>query len=57
VKHFGLSEAGVQTIRRAHTSSRSRLCTASTRSGGVSRKTRPCRRSGPSLDKRGELRV
>ena len=33
VKHFGLSEAGVQTIRRAMRSSRSRRCRANTRCG------------------------
>jgi aryl-alcohol dehydrogenase-like predicted oxidoreductase len=35
VKHFGLSEAGVQTIRRAHTqSSRSLHSRANTHCGG-----------------------
>jgi aryl-alcohol dehydrogenase-like predicted oxidoreductase len=33
VKHFGLSEAGVQTIRRAHAVSQSRRCKANTRCG------------------------
>jgi Aldo/keto reductase family len=45
VRHFGLSEAGVQTIRRAHAVQPSR---ASTRCGGASPRRRSCRRSRSS---------
>jgi aryl-alcohol dehydrogenase-like predicted oxidoreductase len=44
VAHFGLSEAGVEAIRRAHACSRSRRCRASTPCGGANRKLRSCRR-------------
>ncbi len=43
VKHFGLSEAGVKTIRRRMRFSRSPHCRTSTRSGGESRRQRCCR--------------
>ena len=45
VKHFGLSEAGVQTIRRAHAVQPSPPSRANTRCGGGSRRRRSCRRS------------
>jgi aryl-alcohol dehydrogenase-like predicted oxidoreductase len=38
VKHFGRSEAGVKTIRRAHAFSRSRRFRANIRFGGESQK-------------------
>src|SRR4051812_20046073 len=43
VKHFGLSEAGVQVFGARMRCSRSRRCKASTRCGGGSRKLRSCR--------------
>lgn len=45
VKHFGLSEAGVQTIRRAHAVQPVTRCKASIRCGGGSPKRKSCRRS------------
>jgi pyridoxine 4-dehydrogenase len=42
VKHFGLSEAGAQTIRRATPFSRSPRSRASTRCGGGSPRKRSC---------------
>jgi aryl-alcohol dehydrogenase-like predicted oxidoreductase len=50
VKHFGLSEAGVKTIRRAHAVSRSPRSRANTRSGGGSprRRCSRCSRSSGS---------
>ena len=48
VRHFGLSEAGVQTIRRAHSVQPVTALQASTRSGGASRRTRSCPRSRSS---------
>jgi len=45
VKHFGLSEAGVQVIRRPTQFSLSRHSRASTHSGGGSRKPRSSRPS------------
>ena len=45
VKHFGLSEAGAQTIRRAHTPfSPSQHSRANIRCGGENRKRKSCRR-------------
>jgi aryl-alcohol dehydrogenase-like predicted oxidoreductase len=44
VKHFGLSEAGAQTIRRATPFSPSLLCKASTPFGGASPKRKSSRR-------------
>jgi aryl-alcohol dehydrogenase-like predicted oxidoreductase len=45
VKHFGLSEAGVQTIRRAHAVQSVAALQASTRCGGGNPNRRYCRRS------------
>ncbi len=45
VKHFGLSEAGVQTIRRAHAVQPVAALRASTRCGGVSQRRNCCRRA------------
>ena len=45
VGHFGLSEVGVETIRRAHAVHRLRHCKANTACGGASRKRKFCRRS------------
>jgi len=44
VKHFGLSEAGAQTIRRAHAVQPLLHCRANIRCGGGSRKRKFCRR-------------
>ena len=44
VRHFGMSEAGAGTIRRAQRYSRSRRCRASTPSSGASPRTRSCPR-------------
>jgi len=46
VKHFGLSEAGAETIRRAHACSRSPRCKASIRCGGASGAGRAARVGG-----------
>ena len=43
VKHFGLSEAGVQTIRRAHAVQPSRPCRANIRCSTAASKPRSCR--------------
>ena len=48
VKHFGLCEAGVQTIRRAHAVQPVTALRASTRSGGGNRRMRSSRRSRSS---------
>jgi aryl-alcohol dehydrogenase-like predicted oxidoreductase len=45
VKHFGLSEAGVKTIRRAHAVQPSRRSKANTRCGFENRKRKSCQRS------------
>jgi aryl-alcohol dehydrogenase-like predicted oxidoreductase len=44
VKHFGLSEAGAQTIRRAHAVQPVTACRANIRCGGASRRRRSSRR-------------
>ena len=49
VKHFGLSEAGVRTIRRAHAVSQSPRYKANTPCGGESRNKRFC----PTLEELG----
>src|SRR5579872_1892347 len=43
VKHFGLSEAGVQSIRRAHAVQPVTACRANTPCGGGNRRWRCCR--------------
>ena len=43
VLHFGMSEAGAQSIRRAHAVQPVRLCRASTPSGPASPKPKSCR--------------
>ena len=48
VKHFGLSEPGVQTIRRAHAVQPVTASRANTRSGGDALKRNCCRRSRSS---------
>ena len=47
VRHFGLSEAGIGTIRKAHPCSRSQRCRVNTRFSGVDQKTMfcPCSKS------------